>query len=382
MDSIDSARIRIVLLALFFLILPLAGCERETSDQEVVDKAVRPAKLMKIGGLLTDKSMTMTSKTRAAKRADLAFRVPGLLIDLPVKEGEQLKKGQLVARLDPTDYQSRLREAEGRLAEAKAKRDYDIAEYQRYVKVKRAEPGAVSDSMINLKRAARKVSLAEVQAAEAAVAEAKNQLAYATLRAPFAGIVGKRYVDNHEFVVAKQPIVHLQDFSRIEILLDLPELMVAPIRRTEPNFFAQFVSAPDRRFPLQVKEFATQADPATQTYRMILVMPAPSGVRILPGMTASVIIEFPLDALSETEVVVPTIALFANESGQSNVWVVAPKTNEVHKRPVVTGALTGNDQIMIEQGLSPGEAIVVSGVNMLREGMTVRPFDSSALREE
>jgi RND family efflux transporter MFP subunit len=323
----------------------------------------------------------MTGETRAAHRADLAYRVPGLLIDLPVKEGERVKRGQLVARLDPTDYESSLREAVARLGNAKAKLDYDTVEYQRYIKIKQIEPGAVSDSMVNLKKASVKVSAGEVQAAEAAVAAARDQLAYTYLKAPFDGIIGKRYVDNHEFVLAKQKIVYLQDFSRIEILVDLPELMVAPIRKTLPQLFAQFTSDPKRKFSLEIKEFATQADPYTQTYRVVLVMPAPEGIRILPGMTATVIIDFSEVSPTELAVVLPTLAVFSDEQGRSCVWVVDPKTHQVHRRVVTTGELTGHDKIRIEQGLSPNEVIAISGVSMLREGMTVRPFKTSMLGE-
>ncbi len=370
---------KIVTLAPLLLILLLAACG--DSDQEKADTITHPVKLMTAGGVLAGKVTRMTGETRAAKRADLAFRVPGLLIGLPVKEGQRVKKGQLVARLDPKDYESRLREALGQLGKAKAKLEYDSVEYQRYVKIKQTEPGAVSDSMVNLKKAALEVSHAEVQAAKAAVTAARDQLAYTTLKAPFAGIIGKRYVDNHEFVVAKQPIVYLQDFSRIEILVDLPELMVVPIRKTRPKVFAHFASDPKRKFPLKIKEFATQADPYTQTYRVVLIMPAPKGIRILPGMTATVLIDFSEVSPTEMEVVIPTIAVFADEQGRSCVWVVDPKTHQVHKRVVTTGDLSGSDRIKIKQGLSPGEVIAISGVSTLRDGMTVRAYETSASRE-
>ncbi len=361
-----------------FVLFTLAGCQGE-KEKDKTTEIPHPVKLISAGGILAGKTLRMSGETRASKRADLAFRVPGLLIELPVKEGQRVKKGQLIARLDPKDYQSQLREALGHLGQARAKLEYDKAEYARYVKIRQREPGAVSESKINLKKAALEVSKAEVQAAEAAVAAARDQLAYTRLKAPFDGIIGKRYVDNHEFVIAKQKIVYLQDLSHIEVLLDLPESMVAPIRKTHPKVFAQFASDPKRKFPLEIKEFATQADPYTQTYRVVLIMPAPEGIRILTGMTTTVIIDFSEAATEELEVIVPTIAVFADEQGRSCVWVVDPKTKEVHKRIVTTGELTGSDLITITQGLTPEEVIAISGVSMLREGMKVRPFDTSTL---
>ncbi len=362
-------------------ILPLlSGCGGKDEEKAAPDIA-RPVKLYTAGGVVAARTMRMAGETRAAKRADLAFRVPGLLIELPVREGERVKKGQHLARLDPADFESNLREALGRLAEARAKLEYDRVEYQRYARIRQKEPGAVSASRLNLKKAALDVSRAAVKAAEAAVAVARNQLAYTYLKAPFDGIIGKRYVDNHEFVLARQKIVYLQDLSTVEVLLDLPELMAAPVRRTEPKLFAEFPSAPGHLFPLEIKEFSTQADPYTQTYRLVLVMPAPENIHLLTGMSATVVIDFSGVATDAVEIIIPTIALFADEAGRSCVWVVDPKTWRVHKRAVTPGALTGQAGIRIEKGLAVGERIAISGVNMLHEGMKVRPFETGALGE-
>ncbi len=372
----DSPGLKSIGLACCFFFLLSAGCSND-QEEKTTDTIAHPVKQITAGGILANKTMRMSGETRASKRAELAFRVPGLLIELPVKEGEQVKKGQLVARLDPKDYQSALREALGQLAQARAKLEYDKEEYHRYVRIRRQEPGAVSESKINLKKAALEVSRAAVQAAEASVAVARNQLSYTYLKAPFDGVIGTRYVDNHEFVAAKQKIVYLQDLSQIEVLLDLPELMAAPVRKTEPKLFAQFASDPQRKFPLEIKEFATQADPYTQTYRLVLEMPAPEGIHILTGMTATVIIDFSNVSPEDVEIIIPTAALFSDTEGNSCVWVVDPKTQEVHKRIVRTGALTGSDQIEILEGLEAGDTITISGVAHLREGMKVRPYEAS-----
>ncbi|MDO9105818.1 MAG: biotin/lipoyl-binding protein [Methylovulum sp.] len=100
------------------------------------------------------------------------------MIELPVKEGQPVKKGDLLARIDPRDYETNLRNTMGTLCKAKAKLEYDIAEYQRYVNVKKKEAGAVSDSVLSLKKAAENVAKAELQSALAGVDAAKDQLAY------------------------------------------------------------------------------------------------------------------------------------------------------------------------------------------------------------
>ena len=353
--------------------LILNGCqEQQTSETE---QPVRPVKLLAVGGTLTDQTQKMPGTVRASDRVDLAFQVSGPLIELPVKEGQRVKKGDLLARIDPRDFETNLRDAMGTLAKAKAKLAYDIVEYQRYVNVKEKEPGAVSDSMVSLKRAAENVSRAELQSAQAGVQAAKDQLVYTSLRSPFSGVIAKKHVDNYQEVQAKQTVISLQNTTNIEVLVDIPELIVAPIRRVKPRVSAEFASAPGRLFDLSMKEFAAQADPLTQTYQVVFVMPAPTGVRILPGMTATVIFDLSAAVMSDAVISIPAVAVFADTEAKPGVWVVDAKTMKVQRRPVTTGELSGSDNILIKAGLNLGETIAVSGVSTLREGQTVRAFD-------
>ncbi|MGJ0491822.1 efflux RND transporter periplasmic adaptor subunit [Methylobacter sp.] len=351
-----------------------SACGKSEEPIKTVEP-VRPVKLMKVSGSLAGETRRLPGTVRASDRADLSFQVPGTLIELPVKEGQKVKKGTLVARLDPRDYETNLRNAEGVLAKAKAGLIYAIAEHRRYVKVKETDAGAVSESMVELKRAAEKVARADLQSAKATVAAANDQLEYTRLKAPFDGLIAQKYVDNYQEVQAKQAILSLQNVTDVEVLMDVPELKIAPIRKTKPRFYAEFTADPNRRFDLKVKEFATQADPATQTYRVVLMMPAPTGIRILPGMTVNVAIEFAEDIEAGTEMIVPAIAVFAGAEGHSQVWVVDPQTKQVHRRAVTTGELTGSDSIRIISGLNADETIAVSGVSKLREGQTVRALE-------
>ena len=98
-------------------------------------------------------------------------------------------------------------------------------------------------------------------------------------------------------------------------------------------------------------------------------------------MTATVLIDFSEVKGALPEMVIDSIAVFADEEGRSCVWVVDTKTNKVHKRIVVTGELTGKDKIKIKKGLSVGDMIAASGVSSLREGMTVRRFETGNFGE-
>jgi multidrug efflux system membrane fusion protein len=352
----------------------LSACGQSEEPAKAVE-TIRPIKLMKVGGSLAGKTKKLPGTVRAADRVDLAFQVPGTLAEFPVKEGQIVKKGTLVARIDPRDYETNLRNAEGTSAKAQAALAYAIAEYKRYVKVKETDPGAVSDSMVSLKRAAEKVARADLQSAKATVAAAKDQLEYTRLKAPFDGVIAQKYVDNYQEVQAKQAVLSLQNVTDVEVIIDVPELMIAPIRKTLPHFYAEFTADPNRRFELRVKEFATQADPVTQTYRVVLVMPAPGGIRILPGMTVNVAIEFTEEVEASGEILIPASAVFADDAGHPQVWVIDPNTMKAQRRAVTTGELSGGDSIRIVSGLNADETIAISGVSMLSEGQTVRALE-------
>ncbi len=359
-------------LAICMICLALLSACGQSEEAAKTDETIRPVKQMKVSGSLAGKTRKLPGTVRASDRVDLAFQVPGPLVELPVKEGQKVKKGTLVARIDPRDYDTNLRNAEGLLAKAEAGLTYAVAEYHRYVKVKQTDAGAVSDSMVALKLAAEKVARAELQSAKAAVSAARDQLAYTRLKAPFDGVIARKYVDNYQEVLAKEAILSLQNVANVEVLIDVPELMIAPIRKTKPSFYAEFAADPTRRFDLRVKEFATQADSVTQTYRVVLVMPAPSGINILPGMTVNVSIEFTEEFEGGSEILIPAIAVFADNAGKSQVWVIDPKTQKVQRRAVTTGDLSGNDSIRIVSGLNTDEIIAISGVSKLREGQAVR----------
>ena len=356
--------------------LLLSSCAKKEAEKAEV-KAVRPIKLMTVGSALTGQTRKLPGTVRATDRVDLAFQVAGPLIELPVKEGQRVKKGDLLARIDPQDYETNLRNAKGTIAKAKAAVDYAVAEYKRYVTVKATDAGAVSDSIVNLKYTAQSVARADLQSAEAALSAAQDQLNYTRLRAPFNGVIARRYVDNYQEVTVKEPILSLQNMTDVEVLVDVPEMMMAPIRKAKPSFYADFAADPSRNFELKIKEVALLADNLTQTYQVVLVMPAPAGIRILPGMTATVSIEFGSMAADESSIIVPAIAVWADDAGHPMVWVVDTKTMAVHRRAVTTGDLTGVDSIKITGGLNPDEIIAISGVSKLQEGQVVRKLEQS-----
>ena len=345
-----------ILIALLMLVV--AGCGKEEVQEK--KEIVRPVKLMTVkdsSGVLTQ---GFPGTVRAARRAELSFKVSGPLVALPVDEGQQVKKGDLIAQIDQRDFRIAVEEARASYREAEQ-------QFRRYKELYAKKQ--VSKADFDRYRAARDVARAKLE-------DAQNALRDTTLRAPFDGVIAKRYVENFQKVQAKEPIVSLQDISRIEVLVDVPELVMAALKEHGAGkVVARFDSIPGKEFPLEVKEFSTEADPATQTYQVVFVMDQPTEANILPGMTASVTATGPPDSATRSWILIPAIAVLDAPGDHPYVWVYDPDAGVVHRREVKIGRLEGSSNIQILDGLKPGEQIVIAGVTKLSDGTKVRPWE-------
>jgi RND family efflux transporter MFP subunit len=361
--------------------LLLPACSKK--EEQVVEEVVRPVKTIVVKAAGEISGLTLPGKVRASKRVELAFkRVGGRLNELPIagREGELVKEGELLARIDPKDFQTKLRNAEGQLKEARAGLQLAKKEYERVLNIQKKDAGAISAADIDRKREAVGKMEGRINSLKATVDDAKNELSYTRLLAPFAGVIARRHVDNFQTVQPEQPIVSLQDVSHVELLVDVPENVVAYSRAAGENAIeavAEFPTAPGKQHALEFKEASTDADPATQTYQVVLQMPQPEGINVLPGMTASVMISASSSEgeTPEGKILIPAIAVVADPQGKNYVWVVDSNDMTVKKRDVRVGRVTGSENIDVLEGLEGGETIVVAGVLKLKDGMKVRLWD-------
>ena len=350
-------------LSLFFLLL-LSACGRgdETPQQAPV---VRPVKTLQLEGGAASERRRFPAKVYASKRAELAFRVPGKVIELRVKDGDDVKKGDVLARLDPTDYRLAVNDKQARFDTAKSN-------YERGKKL-------IKDGFLSRADFDKLESL--FKSARAELKRAKNELAYTTLKAPFDGRVAKRYVEKHEQVLAKQKVFSIQSRDRLDVKFDVPESLMLGLRdrrdadRAEPFVFVRFAGS-ERRYPLTFKEIATRADEQTRTFEATFTLATPKDLTVLPGMTAEV--EVNLGEVQKRPagvIMVPLSAVFADPAGsdESRVWVVRDDMT-LEGRRVEPGNIV-DDEIEIRKGLQGNERLVVAGVHYLHEGQKVRLFD-------
>ena len=346
--------------ALMVLCAAMAGCGTEAATPK--KQVSRPVKVLKVTGGEAAFNKSYPGVVKACREVDLSFRVNGLLTEFPVKAGQKVAKGQLIAKLDPRDFRIRVARTKAAFEESKK-------QYQRYNRLITSK--AVSEATLDARRR-------EFLTAKAAYDEALAALADTALRAPFAGVVAETMVENHQEVESKQPVVSLQDISNLEVEVQVPEKHMIKARTFEEvKLFVALDALPGKQFPAQLKEQTAQADPNTQTFSVTVVLANPQDFNVLPGMTAELracAIYSP--ANRSTSVRVPVEAVLADESKRSSVWMINPETHTVHLVPVKLGQIS-EGSVSVTSGLSEGDTIVVAGVHHVRRGMKVRILNSS-----
>lgn len=345
-------------VALAACLLAMNGCGEEPATE--LSPVVRPVKTVVVGGEQTAE-LSFPGTTQASHRSVLSFRVKGPLIELPVNEGDLVKKGELLARIDPVDFEIKVAEASAAFRKA-------VADYDRYNRLYEREAVPLAD--VELHRAMRDV-------AEAQLRQAEVNLGYTWMYAPYSGWIGRKFVENFESVLAREEILTLQNLNEVEIVVNVPETIMARVGgRRDPDLVARFATAPGHEFPLTLKESTAEADAETQTFQVTLSMPQPEVIAILPGMTAQVVLRTTTSAeealVDGGGFAIPALAAFADESGQAQVWVVDTSAMTVHRRHVEIGEPTGSRDVQVLSGLDAGETIAVTAVHELVEGDEIR----------
>jgi RND family efflux transporter MFP subunit len=280
---------------------------------------VRAARIESVQPAQSSSAREFVGRVEARLTVDLAFQVGGRLSDFPVSEGQQIEQGSLVASLETQDFERALREARVQLQQAQQNLDRQRTLHDR---------GIASDAA--LEDAQTAYDLRAV-----ALDNARQNRQYATIDAPFDGLVSRRLVDNFTTISPGQPVVRLQDVGELRVAIQVPESTVALVDENAPReMMARFPFLPDQTFPLEFRELVAEPDQASQTYTALFALPNDIPANILPGMTANVRIVIEPDAINENSGVrVPVTALAAGPDGAFRSGSIArPKARSVHDR--------------------------------------------------
>lgn len=335
----------------------ITACDtNKTAQVGIENDIIRPA-LIEVVAPSTDAKLRFNGIVRSAQRADLAFRMNGRIINVFVEEGQQVKKGQLLAQLDPRDAKTALESARLEYKNTKVEFIRGEAIYKK--------TQAISKSELDVLQTRNSLAKNRLE-------EATRQLEYTQLNAPFDGIVGRKMVDNHVQIQANQAILTVHNIDKLEVLINIPDsVMLGELRGTKA--LAEISAIHDETFPLALSTYGTQADPITQTYPVVLTFEDLQGFNVLPGMTVKVVPAYSENTLQSTSIItIPLTAVVPNNQGGQFVWLL-DEQNKVQKRVIKTGSLFSN-RIVISEGLAIGDRVIIAGVSSLKENMQVKPY--------
>lgn len=293
----------------------------------------------------------------AAEEVNMAFKVSGTLLRITVKEGSRISKGQLVAEIDPRDYQVQLNAAEAEYMRIRSEAERVMALYADSV----STADAYDKARYGLKQVTAKYD------------NARNQLADTKIYAPFNGYVQKHLFDPPTVVSAGMPVVTLVSGGRQEIEINIPASTY--LQREEiASFTTSFDFLPGQTIQLRLISMAPKAN-ANQLYTVRLALPENLSTQPSPGMNAMVNVAFQNAANRKTEI--PSSALFRKD-GQTCVWVYDANGGTVGRREVTVECLNTGGNAVVVQGISAGEQIVAAGVHKLTDKQAVKPVNTES----
>jgi RND family efflux transporter MFP subunit len=301
---------------------------------------------------------------RARYETDLGFRVGGKIVARLVSVGDRVRAGQVVAQLDTGDLNLQVESARAELAAATSNLAQAASDEVRYASLKSRGYAAVAD--YDRKKTAKDEAEGRLERAQRALDLARNQLAYADLKADADGVITSASAEQGQVVALGQPVLRLAYQGEKEAVVALPEDWLGEARRA--NAVVRLWSDRGRTFQAMLRELSPQADPATRTYAArFTILDADDTVAF--GMTATVSLSHTTDAQVAK---VPLSAILNRGTGPS-VYVV--DQGDVLAQHSVTVASFNEDDALVTSGIGDGDRIVTLGVQKLHTGLKVRAVE-------
>lgn len=355
---------RVPVAVLLLAMLAFAGCERK---QEATTE-VRPVKTQTVRLQPLASESSYSGEVRARYETRLAFRVGGKITSRLVEVGQEVKAGQLLARLDPQDLQLSVMAKRAQRDAAKADFEKAKADLDRYAHL--LERKFISPAEFDQRRLAFEAARSRFEQAEAQLSFDSNQAAYSSLVADHNGVVTGVDAEVGQVVAPGQSVVRVARLDEKEVLVSVPESRVEELRGVL-NPKVVLWANPGKIYTGRLREIAPDADRMTRTYAAkISMIDADASVRL--GMTANVLLG-EVGKISATRL--PMSALI-QRGKQAQVWMVDANSGKVHAVPVKVGDYIEND-VMVLSGLQEGAQVVTAGASLLFEGQKVKLMDGA-----
>jgi RND family efflux transporter MFP subunit len=346
------------------LLSVLAACHKE---EKAASQAVRPVRTVTVELQEGGEKVSLTGEIQPRYQTDIGFRVNGKILERPVDVGTQVKKGDLLARLDPQQYRQDFEVAKAEVAAAEA--EVTRSQAQEYRQRELLKNGNTTRVQYDQALKTFKTAQAQLDSAQAKQIQASDNLGYTNLQADNDGVITAIGADPGQVVSAGQMVVRLAQPGEREGVFNIGE-GAFKTRPKDPTVTVHLVSNPEIETAGKVRYVSPQADPATRTYTVRVSLPdAPPQMRLGANVVGTVTLD------QGQTVSIPGSALFQKD-GKPAVWLVE-KDKTVQLKPITVQRYQG-DSVIVGDGLVQGDVVVTAGVQKLLPGQKVALMDTSA----
>jgi len=334
-------------------LLVMAACSRPAPQPE----PVRAVKTLTVGAEAAGSSVDFAAEVRARTESRLAFRVGGKMVRRNVDMGQAVRKGQVLASLDPQDLRLAQEASGAALQAARANAEQAASDLKRAREL-RAQ-GFISDAELDRRDNASKAAQAQWDQARAQAGVQGNQARYGDLVADASGVVTAVEAEPGAVLAAGTTVLRLAHDGPRDVVFSVPEQDVSALRSLtgKPGVLRVRPWGSAATLPATVREVAAAADPATRTFAIKADI-GRSDVRL--GQTATVTLAVPPIPGAFR---LPLSAVFEHQ-GQSSVWVLDRQSMSVRARAVQIAGAEGS-LLLVAAGLRAGEQVVSAGVHTL-----------------
>jgi len=363
---------RIILIT--FMAFLLLGCNEQ--DQST-SKPVRPIMWTKVSLSALEQIRTLSGVVAPVEAAELSFEVHGRLDSIEVKLGDEVKKGQELARLNQRSLHLAQQSAEAKYQQARASLADAENDYNRYAKL--IKQGVVSQSGFDNAKANYDTSNSAVDVAKAQVDISIKDLQDSVLLAPYDGIITKRNFEPSQQVSAGQLAFEIEGKHGLEVQVMVPETLIQQLTR-DAILTIKFPVLPNIKMLGRVTEIGTRAESAN-AFPVTVVLQSENSL-LRAGMTAEV--EFTFDGVGRTghkgpAIRIPLTALSAGLAQKVYAFVYDETAQVVRRTEIQTENIL-NNEVYISSGLKAGDIIATAGIAFLRDGQEVTLIDAKTQR--
>ncbi len=350
---------------ILFSLSLLVSCQKA---EEVTEPVIRPVRYTRISSTGGTRLRTFSGTARAGMESKISFKVAGTLVSLPIKVGDVVRKGQIIAALDPKDNEIEKQEAEASLARAQAEARNAAANYDRVRQLYENQNASRND--LDAARASAESAEATVRSERTKLDQARLQLSYTRLLAPVTGSIASVDVEINENVQAGQTVALLHSGSSIEVEVAIPESLISEIRKGS-LVTVIFDALPGKDFSGTVTEVGVGAVQFATTYPVTVRLTGRNS-EVRSGMTAEVTFRFE-SSDQRKRFLVPPVALGEDREGRF-LFVVEPADpgyGNVRRKEVTVGELTSGG-VEVLSGLEDGDLVVTAGIGSLTDNAKVK----------